>query len=83
MAPCAERSGASVSARSAIADLRHASATAAPFRSLPDEAAVADVFGTLSVRVGMTRTRSGGTPRASAATWRILVKRPCPISVPP
>ena len=32
--------------------------TAAPFRSVPAEAAVADVFGTLSVRVGMMRIAS-------------------------
>ena len=34
-----------------------ASLTAPPLRSAPDEAAVADVFGTLSVRVGASRTR--------------------------
>ena len=33
--------------------------TAAPLRSVPQEAAVAEVFGTLSVRVAITRTRSG------------------------
>ena len=32
-----------------------ASTTAAPFKSVPAEAAVADVLGTLSVRVGITR----------------------------
>ena len=62
---------------------RHASSTAAPFRSVPAEAAVADVFGTLSVRVGITRTASSGTPRLAAAICRILVCSPCPISVPP
>jgi hypothetical protein len=60
-----------------------ASSTAAPLRSLPLEAAVAEVLGTLSVRVGMIRTFSRGTPSASAAICNILVCRPCPISVPP
>ena len=46
-------------------------------------AAVAEVFGTLSVRVGIMRTDASGTPSASAAIWRILVCSPCPISVPP
>ena len=49
----------------------------------PLEAAVAEVLGTLSVRVGARRTRAGGTPRVVAATWIILVCRPWPISVPP
>ena len=44
--------------------------TAAPFRSVPQEAAVAEVFGTLSVRVGMTRTRSGVRPSSRAAIER-------------
>ena len=48
---------ATVASRAMIC--RHASSTAAPFRSVPDEAAVADVLGTLSVRVGIRRTRSG------------------------
>jgi hypothetical protein len=60
-----------------------ASATAAPFRSVPAEAAVADVFGTLSVRVGIRRMRSRVTPSPSAAIWWIFVKSPWPISVPP
>ena len=37
------------------------------------EAAVAEVLGTLSVRVFMTRTRSAGTPSSRIATPRILV----------
>ncbi len=61
----------------------HAFLTAAPFRSAPDDAAVADAFGTLSVRVGARRTRESGTPSAVAATCSILVCRPWPISVPP
>ena len=56
---------------------------APPFRSAPELAAVAEVFGTLSVRVGASRTYDSGTPSAVAATWIILVCRPCPISVPP
>ena len=34
---------------------------------MPQEAAVAEVFGTLSVRVCMTRTRSGVRPSSRAA----------------
>ena len=49
-----------------VAALATASATAAPLRSLPEEAAVAEVFGTLSVRVDMTRTWPAPTPRLSA-----------------
>src|SRR5208337_1572686 len=56
---------------------------APPLRSEPELAAVAEVFGTLSVRVGASRTRCIGTPSAVAATWIILVCRPWPISVPP
>ena len=44
---------------------------------------MAEVFGTLSVRVGASRTDASGTPSAVAATWIILVCRPWPISVPP
>ena len=40
-----------------------ASLTAPPLRSAPELAAVAEVLGTLSVRVGASRTRSSGTPR--------------------
>jgi hypothetical protein len=47
------------------------------------DAAVGDVFGTLSVRVGITRTAASGKPSASAAICQILVCRPWPISVPP
>ena len=56
---------------------------APPLRSAPEDAAVAEVFGTLSVRVGASRTADNGTPSAVAATWIILVCRPWPISVPP
>ena len=57
--------------------------TAPPLRSAPELAAVAEVLGTLSVRVGASRTADSGTPSAVAATWSIFVCRPWPISVPP
>ena len=57
--------------------------TAPPLRSAPELAAVAEVFGTLLVRVGASRTVLIGTPSAVAATWIILVCRPWPISAPP
>ena len=57
--------------------------TAAPFRSVPADAAVADVFGTLSVLVGITRICSGLTPSSCAAIAATLVCKPWPISVPP
>ena len=47
-----------------VPQLRQASSTAAPFRSVPAEAAVADVLGTLSVRVGITRIASSGNAEA-------------------
>ena len=56
---------------------------APPLRSAPLLAAVALVLGTLSVRVGASRTLCIGTPSAVAATWSILVCSPWPISVPP
>ncbi len=57
--------------------------TAPPFRSAPELAAVAEVLGTLSVRVGARRTRSSGMPSVVAATCSIFVCKPWPISVPP
>jgi hypothetical protein len=54
-----------------------------PFRSDPDEAAVAEVLGTLPVSVAVIFTRSSGTPKPSAATCATFWNRPCPISVPP
>ncbi len=77
----ARTAAATVESRAAICV--HASTTAAPFRSVPVEAAVADALGTLSVRVGMRRMRSERTPSVPAAICRILVNRPWPISVPP
>ncbi len=41
--------------------------TAAPFKSVPQDAAVAEVFGTLSVLVGITRMFSALTPSSFAA----------------
>ena len=61
----------------------HAMRVAAPFRSAPELAAVAEVLGTLSVRVGAIRMNDNGTPSALAAIWATLVCSPCPISVPP
>ena len=57
--------------------------TAAPLRSVPLDAAVALVFGTLSVAVRITRMAERGTPNSAAQTFNILVWSPCPISVPP
>ena len=54
-----------------------------PLRSDPEEAAVAEVFGTLAVVVAVIFTRSTSIWNSSATTWATLVKRPCPISVPP
>ena len=58
--PESGRHGVESSSRAA----RQASATAAPLRSVPADAAVADVFGTLSVRVGITRTCVGAHAEA-------------------
>ena len=60
-----------------------ASRTAPPLRSVPDDAAVAEVFGTSAVFVAPTLTASIPTPNSLAAIWRIFVWSPCPISVPP
>ena len=51
--------------------------------SVPDDAAVADVFGTLLVSDAVTRMRSTSIASSSATTCATLVNRPCPISVPP
>src|SRR6266480_1749379 len=53
--------------------ISHAFFTAAPFRSVPQEAAVAEVLGTLSVLVGMTRTFSDLRPSSFAAIAAMLV----------
>jgi hypothetical protein len=56
---------------------------AIPLRSVPDEAAVAEVFGTFSVVVRVILIRSTSTCSVSATTWATLVLSPWPISVPP
>ena len=63
--------------------MRAASRAAMPFRSLPDEAAVGDAFGTLLVSDADTRTLASGTPISCATTCATFVNRPWPISVPP
>jgi len=60
-----------------------AACTAMPLRSDPDEAAVAEVLGTLAVSVAVMRTRSSGMPNRAAATCATFWNSPCPISVPP
>jgi hypothetical protein len=60
-----------------------ASSAAMPFRSEPEEAAVAEVLGTFSVVVLVIFTVSKSTWKASATTWATLVFSPWPISVPP
>ena len=54
-----------------------------PLRSLPEEAAVAEVLGTLPVVVAVILTRAMSTWNSSATTCATLVLRPWPISVPP
>ena len=63
--------------------VRAAFSAAMPLRSEPEEAAVAEVFGTLAVVVGVIFTFSRSTWNSSATTCATLTKRPCPISVPP
>ena len=48
-----------------------------------DEAAVAEVLGTLDVSVAVIFTAPVSTPNTSAATCATFWFRPCPISVPP
>jgi hypothetical protein len=63
--------------------VRQAARAASPFRSVPLEAAVGEVFGTLPVEVGMRRTLPSGTPSSLATICATLVISPWPISVPP
>ena len=56
---------------------------AMPFMSEPEEAAVAEVLGTLAVVVAVIRTWPAVRPNSSATTCATLMLRPCPISVPP
>src|ERR1035438_10261748 len=76
-------SSAAATGSSRLRRVAHALRTAAPFRSAPEDAALADVLGTLSVVVGITRTRPAGRPSSRIATPWIFVWSPCPISVPP
>ena len=59
--------------RSRASNVSHAFCTAAPLRSVPADAAVAEVLGTLAVLVGITRMRSGATPSSRAAMARMFV----------
>ncbi len=56
---------------------------AMPLRSVPEDAAVGEAFGTFAVLVAVMRTKCSGTPNSSATIWATLVNSPCPISVPP
>ena len=53
------------------------------FKSEPLDAAVADVFGTLSVAVVISRIFAAGRPSSRIAMPRVFVCNPWPISVPP
>ncbi|MNV83505.1 hypothetical protein D3C71_1773170 [compost metagenome] len=66
-----QRSQAKLTSRSLI--WRAASKAAMPFKSEPEEAAVADVFGTLPVVVAVIRTRSRSTWKLSAITCATLM----------
>ena len=52
---------------------RQASSTAIPFKSAPEEAAVGDALGTLSVRVEVLRITPTSTPNSLATMPFILV----------
>ena len=54
-----------------------------PLRSDPEDAAVAEVLGTLPVWVAVILTLDTGRPNSSATTWATFMLSPCPISVPP
>ena len=51
--------------------------------TMPLDAVVAEALGTFCVSAAVTLTQSTLNPKPSAATWAILVFKPCPISVPP
>jgi hypothetical protein len=74
---------AAANAASRSRSWRAASCAALPFRSLPVDAAVAEVLATFCVSVAVTRTCAKGMPSSCATTWATLVFRPWPISVPP
>ena len=56
---------------------------AMPFRSDPDDAAVAEVLGTLAVSVAVILTARVSSPNRAATTCATFWNRPWPISVPP
>ena len=53
--------------------MRAAACAAMPLRSEPEDAAVAEVFGTLPVVVAVIRTWPMSTWNSSATTWATLV----------
>src|ERR1022692_2300271 len=53
-----------------------ATCAALPFRSLPDDAAVGDVFGTFAVLVAVIFTRSMDSPNSVATTRATFIYRP-------
>ena len=53
--------------------VRAAACAALPLMSLPDDAAVGDVFGTFAVLVAVIFTRPGAMPNSAATTWATLV----------
>jgi len=63
--------------------LRAAARAAMPFISVPAEAAVAEVFGTLPVLVALILMRSRSIRNSSATICATLIISPWPISVPP
>ena len=71
------------SAASRLFSVWQAACAALPFRSAPDDAAVADVFGTLLVSVLLVRTWEMSICNSLATTWATLVYKPWPISMPP
>ncbi len=60
-----------------------AALAAMPFRSDPEDAAVAEVFGTFPVSVAVIFTLPASSPKTCAVTCATFWNRPCPISVPP
>ena len=60
-----------------------AACAALPFKSEPEDAAVAEVFGTLLVSVAVMRMADSGKPNSVATTCATFTCKPWPISVPP
>ena len=63
--------------------VRAAFCAAMPLRSVPDDAAVAEVLGTLPVCVDEIWTWPMSICSSAATTCATLIRSPCPISVPP